>query len=115
MKKRTINPAELYDPKDDLLQELAETIDSLLKENTLLRDKVSIGQYDATEIERIDIAQTLQDLRKSNELLELTNKSLTESRNWYQNQVAQAISSRNYWEKQAKKLQKIVNQGGQNV
>jgi hypothetical protein len=115
MKKRATNPAELYDPRDDMLQELADTIQSLLKENTLLRDKISVGQFDATEVERIDLAQRLEELRKANELLEINNRSLTHSRNWFQNQAAQIIGSRNYWEKQAKKLQRLTNQGGQNV
>ena len=115
MKKCTTNSAELYDPRDDMLQELADTIQSLLEENTLLRDKISVGQFDATEIERIDIAQRLDELRKANELLEIDNRALVDSRNWFQNQAAQTIGSRNYWEKQAKKLQKILDQGGQNV
>lgn len=115
MKKRITNPAELYDPRDDMLQELANTIQSLLEENTLLRDKISVGQFDATEIERIDIAQRLEELRKANELLEIDNRALVDSRNWYQNQAAQTIGSRNYWEKQAKKLQKIMGQGVNNV
>ena len=115
MKKSTTNPSDLYDPRDDMLQELANTIQSLVKENTLLRDKISVGQFDATEIEKIDITQRLEDIRKANELLEIDNQALTDSRNWFQNQAAQTIGSRNYWEKQAKKLQKILDQGGQNV
>ena len=115
MKKRITNPAELYDPREDMLQELADTIQSLLDENTLLRDKISVGQFNSTDIEKIDIAQRLEGLRKANELLEIDNRALTDSRNWFQNQAALTISSRNYWEKQAKKLQKMLDQGGQNV
>ena len=57
MKKRT-NAAELYDPRDGMLQELADTINSLIEENTLLKDKISIGQWNATEIEKIDVTET---------------------------------------------------------
>ena len=115
MKKPEIHPATFYDPRDDMISELSETINSLVHENTLLKDKISIGQWDATEIEKIDIAQVLADLRRSNDLLEMDNTNLTKSRNWFQNQAGEVIRSRNYWEKLAKKLQKLLDQGGQNV
>ena len=110
-----INPAAMYDPREDLLKELSDTIQSLDAENTLLKDKIAIGQWDSSEIEKIDIAKTLEDLRRSNNLLELENKSLIESRNFYQNRAADISGSRNYWEKLAKKLQKSSNEGGQNA
>jgi hypothetical protein len=115
MKRSIIYPAVNYDPKDDLLQEFADTIKSLLEENTLLRDKISVGQFNATEVEKIEITQRLEELRKANERLEIDNRALTDSRNWFQNQAAQTIGSRNYWEKQAKKAQKLLDLGGQNV
>ena len=115
MKKPEIHPATFYDPRDDMISELSETINSLAHENTLLKDKISIGQWDAAEIEKIDITQVLADLRRSNDLLEMDNNNLTKSRNWFQNQAGEVIRSRNYWEKLAKKLQKLLDQGGQNV
>jgi hypothetical protein len=115
MKKPEIHPAIFYDPRDDMISELSETINSLVHENTLLKDKISIGQWDATEIEKIDITQVLADLRRSNDLLEMDNNNLTKSRNWFQNQAGEVIRSRNYWEKLAKKLQKLLDQGGQNA
>lgn len=115
MQHRNTHPIENYDSRDDMLQELADTIDLLVKENTLLRDKISLGQFDSTEIEKIDLTQRLEELRKSNEVLRVCNESLTISRDSYQNQAAEIIASRNYWAKQAKKLQKIIDQGGQNV
>jgi len=110
-----INPAAMYDPREDLLKELSDTIQSLDAENTLLKDKIAIGQWNSTEIEKINISKTLEDLRKSISLLERENKSLIESRNFYQNRAAEISGSRNYWEKLAKKLQKATEQGGQNV
>jgi hypothetical protein len=115
MQNRNKHPAENYDPRDDMLKGLADTINSLIEENTLLKDKISIGQWNATEIEKIDIAQTLEELREANRILEISNKSMIHDRNWYQNRAAEISGSRNYWEKQARKLQKKIDQGGQNV
>jgi hypothetical protein len=109
------HPAENYDPRDDLLKGLSDTINSLVEENTFLKDKISIGQWDASEIEKIDITQTIAELREANRILEISNKTLVHDRNWYQNRAAEISGSRNYWEKQAKKLQKLIDQGGQNV
>jgi len=111
----SLNPAALYDPRDDMLKELADIINSLVEENTFLKDKISIGQWDASEIEKIDITQTIAELREVNRILEISNTTLVKDRNWYQNRAAEISGSRNYWEKQAKKLQKIIDQGGQNV
>ncbi|MBU3587620.1 hypothetical protein ICN30_07215 [Polynucleobacter sp. 31A-FELB] len=115
MQNRNIHPAENYDPRDDMLKGLADTIQSLVEENTLLKDKISIGQWNASEIEKIDIVQTLEELREANRILEIDNRTLKDDRNWYQNRAAETMGSRNYWEKQAKRLQKIIDQGGQNV
>jgi hypothetical protein len=110
-----ISPAATYDPKEDLLKELSDTIQALDTENTLLKDKIAIGQWDTSDIEKIDAEETIAGLREQIRLLEIQNKSLVKGRNWYQNQTAETMGSRNYWEKQAKKLQKIIDQGGQNV
>ena len=115
MQNRNIHPAENYDPRDDMLKELADIVNSLMEENTLLKDKISIGQWNAAEIEKIDITETLRELREANRILEIDNRNLKDDRNWYQNRAAETMRSRNYWEKQAKKLQKIIDQGGQNV
>jgi coproporphyrinogen III oxidase-like Fe-S oxidoreductase len=115
MKKPEIHPATFYDPRDDMISELSATINSLVHENTLLKDKISIGQWNATEIEKIDITQILAELRRSNDLLEKDNWAIRKSRDWFQNQAGEVIRSRNYWEKLAKKLQKLLGQGGQNA
>lgn len=115
MENRNTHPAENYDPRNDMLQELANTIRSLVEENTALRDQISIAQWDAPQLEKTDVAKTLGELRRINEILEKDNKTLVNDRNWYQNRAAEISSSRNYWEKLAKKLQKILDQGDQNV
>ena len=76
---------------DDKLKELTDTITELHEENTLLKDKIAIGQWDASEIEKIDIQDTVTDLRNQIRLLEMENKALRESRDIYQNRNAELM------------------------
>jgi uncharacterized protein (DUF2164 family) len=86
----TENPtAEL----NDRIGELTDTINSLAEENTLLRDKIAIGQWDASEIEKIDAEQTIKHLRDQIRMYELDNKALRESRDMYQNRCAELTRS----------------------
>ena len=70
---------------DDRIKELTDTINELAEENTLLKDKIAIGQWDATEIEKIDIQETVDSLRKQIRVLEVDNKALRDSRDMFQN------------------------------
>ena len=75
----------------DQISELSDTIMSLTDENTLLRDKIAIGQWNASEIEKMDIEDTVKELREQIRLLEIDNKSLREGRDTYQNRVNELI------------------------
>ena len=73
----------------DRIGELTDTINSLAEENTVLRDKIAIGQWDASEIEKIDAEETIKDLREQIRVLNIDNKALRESRDMYQNRCAE--------------------------
>ena len=80
------------DPEfEDKIAELTDTITQLHEENTLLKDKIAIGQWDATEIEKIDIQDTVTDLRKQIKILEMENKSLRDSRDMFQNRNSELM------------------------
>lgn len=81
------------DEEGDLLSELTETINQVSKENEILKEKIAIGQWDASEIEKIDVQDMLKELREKNRLLELENKTLRESRDAYQYENAQLIKT----------------------
>lgn len=85
-------------PQDDRLDELAETVNTLAEENALLRDKIAIGQWDASEIEKIDIEETVTELREKVRVLEIENAALRDSRDMFQNRNAELL-------KQVKSLQ----------
>jgi hypothetical protein len=85
------------------MRELMHTVTNLAEENTLLRDKISIGQWDASEIEKIDAEETIKNLREHIRVLEIDNNALRESRDMFQNRNAELIKSVNSLKK---KLQK---------
>ena len=94
---------ETYDPAEEKMRELMDTITHLSDENTVLRDKIAIGQWDASEIEKIDAQETIENLREQIRILEIDNQALRESRDMFQNRNAELIKSVNSLKK---KLQK---------
>jgi DNA-binding transcriptional regulator YhcF (GntR family) len=78
---------------EDKIAELTDTITQLSEENTLLKDKIAIGQWDASEIEKIDAEELIADLRKQIKSLEMENNSLRESRDTYQNRNSELMRS----------------------
>ncbi len=77
----------------DLVSELTNTINEVSKENELLKEQIAIGQWEASDIEKLDIQDVLKELREKNRLLELENKTLRESRDAYQYENAQLIKT----------------------
>jgi hypothetical protein len=92
-----------YDPAEEKMRELIDTITHLADENTVLRDKIAIGQWDASEIEKIDAEETIANLREQVRILEIDNNALRESRDMFQNRNAELIKTVNSLKK---KLQK---------
>jgi exonuclease VII small subunit len=84
-----------YDEKEDKIKELTEVITQLDEEVTLLKDKISIGAWDASEIEKIDVEDTIKELREQIRLLEIDNKSLRESRDMFQHRNAELMKTVN--------------------
>lgn len=91
--KKNVNPAE--EDKDQKIAELSDTINLLAEENTVFRDKIAVGQWNASEIEKIDIEETVANLRERNRILEIENKALRESRDMFQNRNAELIKTIN--------------------
>lgn len=95
-----------YDQEEDQLSELTETISTLSSENQQLKDKIAVGQWDASEIEKIDIQDVVVELRETIRVLEIDNKALRESRDMYQNRNAEMIRTISGLQAQLKKLGK---------
>ena len=87
---------------DERINELSHTIEELADENTLLRDKIAIGQWNASEIEKIDIEETVANLREQLRIAHIEIQSLRESRDMYQNRHADAVKIINQMKKKYK-------------
>ena len=62
-----------------------------------------MGQGNASEIEKIDIEETVENLRERNRILEIENKALRESRDMFQNRNAELIKTINAMNRKGKK------------
>jgi transposase len=89
---------------NEKIDELSQTINMLADENTLMRDKIAIGQWDATEIEKIDAQQTIADLREQLRILEADNKALRQSRDMFQNRNSELMKTVKSLQTKLKKL-----------
>jgi ParB-like chromosome segregation protein Spo0J len=90
---------------DDRIDELVTLVTSLSEENENLKDKIAIGQWDATDIEKIDIQETVTELRNQVKALEIENKTLRESRDMYQNRNAELMRTVKSLQTKLKKLE----------
>ena len=110
-KKKTTKPDHslgALDPSSELTQkvnELSSTVTTLAEENTALRDQIAIGQWDATEIEKVDAEETIKELREQIRVQEIEIKSLRESRDMYQNRNAELMRSLKSANAKLKKLE----------
>jgi hypothetical protein len=90
----TINEDKLaIDNLNDQISGLSDTINELSSENTMLKDKMAIGQWDASEIEKLDVEDIIKDLREQVRILEIENKSLREGRDMYQNRNSELMTT----------------------
>ena len=92
----TTEPTELEQKVSELsdqVSELGDTINILSDENSLLRDKIAVGQWNASEIEKIDIEETVANLRERVRILEIDNKALRDSRDMFQSRNAELMKT----------------------
>jgi urease gamma subunit len=71
------------------IKELEDMVNDLSEENQKLKDVIAIGAWDATDIEKEDIQETVAELRERITTLERENNSLRSSRDMYMNQAAE--------------------------
>jgi hypothetical protein len=76
---------------DQIVRELTDALTAVSQENTLLKDKIAIGQWDASEIEKIDAEELIAELREQIRILEIDNKALRESRDTFQNRNSELM------------------------
>lgn len=85
--------------------ELVHTITDLETKLQEAQDQIMIGQWDATEIEKEDVEETLKDLRNKIKLLEIENQALRDSRDSLQVENNQLIKTVKGLQAKLKKLE----------
>lgn len=90
---------------DQKIAELIDTINELNAENQRLKDAIATAQWDASEIEKIDVQDTLADLREQIKVLEIDNAALRDSRDMFQNRNAELMKSVKALQSKLKKLE----------
>lgn len=93
-------------PEDDKLKELATEHKVISEENAKLKDMLAIKTLPASEDAKIEVAATLEDLRKQVAGLEAQLRAVTSSRNDFQNKNAELIKQVTYWKRRAEKAEK---------
>lgn len=104
-KKKVETPKEDAPKEASQGDELADTINDLNEENQRLRDAIAVGQWDATEIEKIDAQETIAELREQIRVLEIDNAALRESRDTFQERNAELLKQVKALQAKVKKLE----------
>lgn len=75
------------------LLELEDHLKETISENEKLRDAIAVGQFDGEEIEKIDLQDTLNELREYIRIKDIEIQALRESRDTYQNRAAELMKT----------------------
>lgn len=92
--------------EDDKMQELAIEMQAIAEENAKLKDKLAIHSMDKSDEAKIEVEQTIEELREQVKQLERELASVTKSRNEFQNKAAEAIKQVQYWKRRAEKAER---------
>ena len=100
-------PAPVY-TEDDKLHEMAIEQIALTEENTKLKDMLAIKTLPASERARTEVQETIESLRAEVKDLDFRLRTMTQSRNEFQNKNAEMIKQLSYWKKRAERSEKAL-------
>lgn len=106
--KEVARPQEetpVFDEKEQKIDELIDTINELNAENQKLRDVIAVGQWEASDIEKIDVQETLVELRAQIKTLEIDNRALRDSRDMFQQRNAELLKTVKSLQAKLKKIE----------
>jgi hypothetical protein len=89
-----------------MLKEMAAEHQELAQENLKLKDQLAIKQLPATAEAKAEVEATIESLRKEVSSLEAQLRSVTSSRNDYQQKNADLLKQVTYWKRRAEKAEK---------
>lgn len=86
---------------DEHIQELSDANVELAEENTLLKDRLAVASFEATPAERVQLSETMEQLRATIKTQEAEIAALKSSRDTLQQKNADMIKMLAYWKKRA--------------
>jgi hypothetical protein len=101
-------PPEPEYTEDDKMHELAIEQIALTEENTKLKDMLAIKTLPVSEEARAEVQETIESLRAEVKDLEFKLRTMTQSRNEFQNKNAEMIKQMNYWKKRDERSEKAL-------
>ncbi len=97
-----------YNPAEDDIAELSETVKTLAEENDTLKDRLACEVMPASEEEKTAALETITFLRAEVKRLEIENKALIDSRNSYQRECAELKRQCAMQRRQLEKVSRVV-------
>ena len=101
-------PPEPEYTEDDKLHEMAIEHTALSEENTKLKDMLAIKTLPVSEKARTEVQETIEQLRAEVKDLEFKLRTMTQSRNEFQNKNAEMIKQLTYWKKRVERAEKAL-------
>ena len=86
---------------DHHVQELADANVELAEENTLLKDRLAVAAFEATPEEKVQLSETMEQLRATIKAQEAEIAALKSSRDTLQQKNADMLKLLAYWKKRA--------------
>ena len=99
-------PPEPEYTEEDKFHEMAIEHTAMAEENAKLKDLLAVKSLPVSEEARAEVQQTIEELREQVKDLEFQLRTMTQSRNEFQNKNAEMIKQMNYWKKRAEKAEK---------
>lgn len=94
--------------EEDKFQELAIEHTAMAEENAKLKDLLAVKSLPVSEEARVEVQQTLEELRDQVKTLEFQLRTMTQSRNEFQSKNAEMIKQMAYWKRRAEKAEKAL-------
>jgi predicted RNase H-like nuclease (RuvC/YqgF family) len=89
------------DEEDHHVQELSDANVELAEENTLLKDRLAVAAFEATPEEKVQLSETMEQLRATIKTQEAEIAALKSSRDTLQQKNADMLKLLAYWKKRA--------------
>jgi FtsZ-binding cell division protein ZapB len=88
-----------YDPIPSIIRELEDVVEYLNVQNRIYEAAILSKDFNHPDIEKIDIEQTIKDLKERNRILTIENEALLKSKNMFSERCKEGNRQLAYWQK----------------